>query len=350
MTTHTVPPTSLDPDRVHWGAVLTYIGIAFGLAWLVQLPLWLGDGLASPLFMPLTLLMMYTPTVAALIVTFFILKPSHKARFLGLTVPRIGRSVVLVLLWPIIFTVLGFAAFFLAAAFGWVTPDFTMAGIHATLAAQGVEMPIEAFLITTFAFMHVSMIVSSFAAFGEELGWRGFLVPATSALGFWKGTLFRGIVWGLWHAPIILLGYNFQRTDIVGVLSMCAFTVTVGVLLDWSRYWTRSMWPAVLGHGAVNGVATSTLIFLPNDPTIDTLFTTFLGIPGWIVFAIVIGIMALVGAMRPDRLTPLIQPPKERPTDPAPAAGMPDDGGALQNAVTTIQATQAQQPQQPPQP
>lgn len=320
LTAETAPAHSgLDLDRVPWGAVVTFIAIACGLAWVIQLPVWLsGEGLTSPLFLPLTAAMMFTPTIAALIVTFFILKPRHKARFLGLTMPRVGRSIWLIVIWPIFFTLLGFAAFFLAAAVAWVEPDFTVSGLTTALAEQNGPS-LGSYLVVSYALMHVAMLSATTTAFGEELGWRGFLVPATAALGFWKGTLFRGTVWGIWHAPVILLGYNFMRPDALGLLAMCGFTITLGVFLDWSRYVTKSMWAAAFGHGAINAVATSTLIFAPADGAFDPLFATVLGFPGWIVSALVIGVMLLVGAFRSDRLLPLIPLPKrkdgQQPTD-----------------------------------
>lgn len=74
--------------QVPWGAVGLYIVIAFGLAWLVALPLWIGDqqdpGFAA-LFQVLAGAMMFAPAIATLVVVFAARTPrQHRARFLGL--------------------------------------------------------------------------------------------------------------------------------------------------------------------------------------------------------------------------------------------------------------------------
>ena len=226
-------PESSTGARVPWGAVLIYTVIAVGLAWLVMLPLWLGEGLASPLFLPLTAAMMYTPTAAALVVVLFVVRPERKGRYLGLVPFRpIGRKIALILLWPLFWSVVGFGAFAFAAALGWTDADWALAGLAQTLPA-GTSVPMA--VLITFAVLPVNILVATVAAFGEELGWRGFLTTALAPLGFWPSALIIGILWGLWHAPMILLGYNFMRPDVTGLLLMCGFTLSVGVLLQWSR-------------------------------------------------------------------------------------------------------------------
>ncbi|HEV3029866.1 MAG TPA: CPBP family intramembrane glutamic endopeptidase, partial [Planctomycetota bacterium] len=65
-----------------------------------------------------------------------------------------------------------------------------------------------------------AIVPNSIAAFGEELGWRGFLHRALEPLGFWRSSLLIGAIWGLWHAPIILLGHNYPRHPVAGAFMM----------------------------------------------------------------------------------------------------------------------------------
>ena len=81
--------------RSSWRPVLVFCLLAFGLSWLICLPLWLGGGLASPLFMVCSLAMMATPGISALIVVGFIEKRPI-ASTLGLR-PRTGA--VSTLIW-----------------------------------------------------------------------------------------------------------------------------------------------------------------------------------------------------------------------------------------------------------
>ena len=287
------PEPDVIPKRVPWGAVALYTVLACGLAWAATLPLWLGDGLESPFFTVSLLGMMYTPTIAALVCVFFVVRPSHKARYLGLIPFRpIGKKIALFLLWPVIWLALGFAAFFVAAALGWVEPDWAMTSFAALIPA-GVS--VEQGLIISFATLPITIIIATMSAFGEELGWRGFLTTALAPLGFWRSALISGVIWGVWHAPIILLGYNFMRPNLEGLAWMCGFTLFVGVLLQWSRYWTRNVWPAAAGHGALNAVTTMTFIWMPKEP--DPAVATLLGAPGWIVMGAAILVLFGIGIL-----------------------------------------------------
>lgn len=287
------PVSTLPPTRVPWAAVIVYAVLACGLAWAVMLPLWFGDGLASPLFMPLTAVMMYTPTIAALIVLFAMVRPERRARYLGLVPFRpVGRKIALFLLWPVFWLVLAAGAVALADGLGWVDADWQLAGLAEVLPS---DTPTTAYLLIAVAFLPVNVIIATLTAFGEELGWRGFLTTALSPLGFWRTALISGILWGIWHAPIILLGYNFLRTDFTGLLLMCGFTLFVGVLLQWSRYWTGSVWPAAVGHGALNAAVPLTLVLLPADA--DAALASALGVPGWILMALVVLVLILCGVL-----------------------------------------------------
>lgn len=301
-------PADLTPTAVPWRAVAVYAVLACALAWLVQLPIWLsGEGLSSPLFLPLTAIMMLTPAIAALIVTFTMIRPANKARYLGLTpFPKL-RSILLMVGWPLIWLGIGFAAFGLAVALGWATPDWTLSEVTPILP----EMTAEQAVLATFVALPVNVVLSSVPAFGEELGWRGFLTTALAPLGFWRSALVSGLIWGIWHAPIVLLGYNFARPGLDGLLLMCGFTFAVGVLLQWSRYWTRNVWVAAVGHGALNASAPLTLTWLSSSS--DSAIATILGMPGWIAMGVLVAAMAAVGLFGRRLPRPLVPAPQPRP-------------------------------------
>lgn len=294
---HDVRP-GIPPARVPWGAVAVFLALAAGLGWLVCLPLWFGDGLASPAFQLFALGLMATPTIAALIVTFATVPRGGRARYLGLLPFRpIARKLWLFVLWPVLFLAIAFGALFLASALGWVEIDPAQTLLTQQLASLGIT-DVEVYVITQFLLLPVIVIQASVSAFGEELGWRGYLTTALSPMGFWPSALVIGVVWGLWHAPIILLGYNFGRTDIAGVLLMIGGCVAWGVLFGFLRLRSGSMWPAVFAHGALNASAGLPVLLRAAGSPLDPALAIALGVSGWIACTVVVVVLLLAGQFR----------------------------------------------------
>nr|WP_246475749.1 CPBP family intramembrane glutamic endopeptidase [Brevibacterium renqingii] len=148
--------------------------------------------------------------------------------------------------------------------------------------------------------MFVGSLSNVFVTIGEEFGWRGWLLTSLRPLGTWPALLTVGVLWGLWHAPLILLGYNFDRPGISGLGLMVAGCVMLGILFGWLRLRTGSVWPAVFAHAALNGSTTMLLVLLidADAPTPDTALVTFLGASGWIVSAVVIAVLVVTGQFR----------------------------------------------------
>ncbi len=284
-------------------AVLAFCALACGLAWLVALPLWFGGGLANPLTPFVLPVMMFTPAVAALAVCLLMGVPARgeRLRFLGLWPLRPARRVVwlMVIAWltPPVLVALGILV---AAMLGFVQLDLTFAAfatqLREALPAGTPLPPIGLLVLAQVAAIPVGALVNSVLAFGEELGWRGWLVPALRPLGTWPSLLISGAVWGLWHSPVILLGYNFGRTDLLGVLLMVAGCVAWGVLFGWLRLRSGSVWPSVLAHGALNAAAGLVLIVAATQP--DMALAGPLGVATWIVLAIVVVALAATGQFR----------------------------------------------------
>jgi membrane protease YdiL (CAAX protease family) len=94
-----------------------------------------------------------------------------------------------------------------------------------------------------------------------------------SELGKRKALLLSGVIWGIWHWPIIWLGHNYGLEywgyPWLGLLATVWFTVSIGVFFGWLSQKAESVWPAVIAHGALNGIAAIGLLFvLESYPTI----------------------------------------------------------------------------------
>lgn len=119
--------------------------------------------------------------------------------------------------------------------------------------------------------------IVSFAAFGEEGGWRGYMMPKLmNLMGTKKAVLIGGIIWGLWHAPLTCVGHNYG-TDYpgfpyVGILFMCIFCTSFGIALTYVTVKSGSVWPAAIMH-AVNNANPSILGIFTNIEKVDEIAT-----------------------------------------------------------------------------
>lgn len=292
------------PHVVPWTAVVVFVVIAMGLAWLVTLPMWLsGEGLGHPLFPLLAIAMMFTPTVATFVVVLFVRRPRSIPRLLGLAPLRpLGRTIGLSVLALLAFPVLAFLSMVLGQAMGLVRLDFEeFSGFAEVLAAQGLDLGPEALvpiLIFQLAVIPVGAVASSFAAFGEELGWRGWLLPNLLPLGTWPALVISGAVWGLWHSPLILLGYNYGLADAGGVALMTAWCILLGIIFGWFRLRSASVWPAVFAHGSINAATSAIAIsFIAAGEGQRAIFGSILGWSGWIVLGVVIVVLVVSGQL-----------------------------------------------------
>lgn len=97
---------------------------------------------------------------------------------------------------------------------------------------------------------------------GEELGWRGLLAEETRQWGFFRSNLFIGVIWGVWHAPIIVQGHNYPGHEIGGIFMMTLLTTAFSFPLAYCRFKSGSIvGPAAL-HGIFNSLGMLTALFV----------------------------------------------------------------------------------------
>jgi uncharacterized protein len=290
--------------------ILIYLAFVFGIAWAMALVVYLTGGLAeSPMIIPalnislalvlLALGVMWAPAVAH-ILTRVVTREGWAD--VGLR-PNLRRG------WPYwlaawflpgILTVIGMVAFFVLFP---ATFDPTLSTLMGML-PPGFE--IDPWILAAaqlFQAMLIAPLVNSFFTFGEEFGWRGYLQPKFTPLGGRRATLLVGIIWGIWHAPIIAMGHNYGLTypgaPWAGVLMMVWITVLFAALLGWVTVRGGSVWPAVIGHAAINGIAGLGAIFVRGQPN-PLLGPLPVGIIGSAGFAL----LALIIYLNPRALAP----------------------------------------------
>lgn len=294
--------------------ILVFLSVSFGLSWLFALPLWFTGGLANPFFIVFALLMMFTPAIAALVVVFFVEKhPDARARrhALGLgSVRPVGRFLRYLALALVVPTALILVALPIGALFGVYPADFVnfsgfQETIDAQLAAVGqatLPIPIGLLVVAQFANVLIGAVINTIPAFGEELGWRGWLLPKLMPLGIVPAILISGVIWGLWHAPLILLGYNYPGAPgWLALTAMVGMTTVVGAVFSWLRIRSASVWPAALAHGAFNAAAGFSLVFVMAGESFNPLQATILGWSGWLVPLVLVIVLIATGQFRAPR-------------------------------------------------
>jgi membrane protease YdiL (CAAX protease family) len=138
--------------------------------------------------------------------------------------------------------------------------------------ATPVNIPlVPVLLIVSFpAAIIAGFSINGLFALGEELGWRGFLWDRLRPFGL-KGKVSLGIIWGLWHAPIIVLGFNFPIHPYLGILFMVFFTISLTFPLTYLRDRSRSVYPSSIVHGMINACAIFGVIVIGNNELIGNV-------------------------------------------------------------------------------
>ncbi len=142
--------------------------------------------------------------------------------------------------------------------------------------------------ITIISGLSAGVTINAVFAFGEEYGWRNYLIAALRDKKFACASVFIGIVWGLWHFPLILLGHNYPQHSVAGVFMMVIFCVLASFVEVYFVLKAKSVFPAAIFHGTINAVAGLNVLLIKGG---NDLINGASGLSGFIVMAVVIAII-----------------------------------------------------------
>jgi membrane protease YdiL (CAAX protease family) len=100
----------------------------------------------------------------------------------------------------------------------------------------------------------VGVPIGTLLAFGEEFGWRGYLLPKLLPLGEVKAALIVGLIWGPWHLPMLIVGLNYPGQPIIAILAVFLLSATLLSFLH-TRFYVASGYSLIavaLLHGSLN--------------------------------------------------------------------------------------------------
>lgn len=137
--------------------------------------------------------------------------------------------------------------------------------------------PVATFLLSLVQGVIAGFTVNLPFALGEELGWRGLLLRETQESGFLRSNLFIGVVWGLWHAPIIVQGHNYPGHPVAGIFMMIVFTTAFSFPMAYCRFKSRTILGPSALHGMFNPLGMLTVFFVVGA---NPLFGFVAGVAG----------------------------------------------------------------------
>ena len=255
-----------------------FLGVTFGLSWTT----WAIAGVitgavtqgvsASLPMVAVVAVSMFFPLVGAFAANAVV--PQEQRVDLALK-PRLrgnGRFYAFAWLLPAVLTLLGAALFFL------VFPQFLdgdATQLRSALEASGVPANQLGLIVMgqLLAAVTVGPLINTFPSLGEEVGWRGMLLPLLcERMSERRAAIVSGVIWGLWHAPIIAMGHNYgvgyPGFPITGILTMVVACTSIGCLLSWLRLRSGSVWPCAVAHGAINAITNAGVLFSTAGATL----------------------------------------------------------------------------------
>ena len=194
---------------------------------------------------------MLTPLAAVLLMLFVVTRDGYTSEGLkSLGLHRLGLRA-----WPV--AILG-PLLVLGVAYGvvWAT-GLARFAVPEALAEQGAGVGMPLWLWVPFALIVGPLFTLGLVlSLGEELGWRGYVLPRLEFLGTWAAVLLTGLLHAVFHLPVIFLTTLYHAgANKLFLVPLFVLSVTlVGMFLGYLRLSTGSVWPAVLGHSAHNSI------------------------------------------------------------------------------------------------
>ena len=269
-----------------------YFLFAFGLAWLCQAYaslLLIRDGNATA-YQALLAVSMFCPLVAALLAKKAYL---HQPTGIGWKVQGKRRYWLAAWFGPAVFTVLAAVLYFavfpsrLDLSGNWLVAAYGGEMDAQTLRSQLGVSSAGYILQTGLVAVTLAPAINMLFAVGEEAGWRGYMMPCLKErFGLLNGRLLGGVVWGVWHWPIMLLtgyeyGTNYLGAPVLGLVVWCVVCFALNTMLDWLYEKTGCIWVPAIAHGAFNAIASlAQVLTYPADVYYNVLGPMPIGLIG----------------------------------------------------------------------
>ncbi|MBI5838335.1 MAG: CPBP family intramembrane metalloprotease [Candidatus Eisenbacteria bacterium] len=272
----------MDAARLDLKGISSFLSITFVATYAIELALILGGfritRLPAGYGQLVIAAVMWVPALAAVLTIRLVTREGFaiaNCRF-GSWKPYLASGVLVPLCFVLIYG--------LTWLLGLGRPDWEMRLFRDILRSSGgaglSHVPSPAIVLP--ALFLVTLVTAPFLngllGLGEELGWRGYLLPKLMVLGKPRAYLLLGIVWGLWHLPLILIGFTYPGHPVLGTLAFLLLTTTFGIYLNELSLRHRSSILAGWIHGVFNSQKLGVWVVL--FPSVNPLLGGFAGLVG----------------------------------------------------------------------
>lgn len=245
-------------------------------------------------FLALTSLYMFSPLVAGVVVC---LVNGISFSRVGL---RVGRP-----RWLAMAVLLSLPIILVTLLVSLVVPGVVFDPTAEPIPGAGLPPGVPGVLATIGLALALGATINAVFALGEEFGWRGYLLWELAPLGFWRASVAIGAIWGLWHAPAILEGYNYPSFPLIGVLAMVVVGVALSPLYTYLVVQAKSVVAAALLHGVFNSSAGLVIAYAATDDVLlRELVASPIGLAGIVTFALAAAAIALAAPPGLDEAFP----------------------------------------------
>jgi CAAX protease family protein len=253
--------------------IIWYLVICFGLAWISwEIAIGSGVSVLSWRFQLCALPGAFAPAIASIIVRKWITHEGFSDAGLGLHAARWPLYLFAWLLPLAVVPVIVAEA----VAFGVARPDFTlMAAITHGDAGHSLARLSNPGLWVVPELMAAAVVMTP-VLWGEEFGWRGYLQSRIFVGRPVPAAIATGLIWGIWHFPVTLRGYDFPGQPILGSLLLTVCAVLLAYIFGWIRARSGSIWASSLAHAATNTIGGLPLLWFARVK--DLIFVSYIGL------------------------------------------------------------------------
>ncbi len=239
--------------------VVTYLIIVFvaSIPWYYLI--WANGGLEAQAGAILVLPLMWSPALAGLLTTFIY---QRNLRGMGWGFGKLKYYAIAYFL-PILYASIAYGIVWIL---GLGTVDTSALG--------------EGWMVRILGILTGGILLGALQVLGEEIGWRGLLVPQLARFNAFTATaLISGVIWGIWHIPMIIGGgYSSGAPTWWAIACFMVHIVGISFAFAWLRLASGSIWPAVVMHSVHNAFIQSVLDEITVDTGITEYFATEFGL------------------------------------------------------------------------